>query len=208
MGDKKNYAEVAQTIQALATVAALLIGGIWTYRLFVLQRLAYPHLKIEHSVSDIPLPDNRILLVVDITHSNPGNVQIALPSGQIKIYALQALPEATTDQLQAGQASSSEDDNSKWELVDRHEWRWNTAAPLIIEPGESNQLHSEFVLDGDVGPLEIYSYFKNPAIQGKEIGWSLTSIYHPGHSSEGARKIPIPTKARAPSGRSNAPGGC
>ena len=78
---KKNFAELAQAIQALATVAALIIGGIWTYQLFVLQRLAYPHLKIEHSVSDISFPDNRILLVVDVTHVNSGNVRIALPLG-------------------------------------------------------------------------------------------------------------------------------
>ncbi len=127
---KKNLVELVQVIQAIATVAAIIVGGIWTYRLFVLQRLAYPHLKIEHSVSDLPLPDNRILLVVDIIHANPGNVKITLPSGFLKIYGLQALPEQTADRLKEGQPQGWEENNGAWELLENHAWKWDAATPL------------------------------------------------------------------------------
>jgi hypothetical protein len=77
-------------------------------------------------------------------------------------------------------------DNGTWELLDQHAWKWDVSTPLIIEPGESNQLHYELTLSADIGPLEIYSYFRNPTITDRDVGWRYTSIYHPGHVREGA----------------------
>lgn len=203
---KNKVAEIVQVIQAIATIVAIIVGGAWTYRLFVLQRLAYPHLKIEHSVTDLPLPENQMRLVVDIIHTNPGTVKITPQSGFLKIYRLKDLPTEAPDQLNEPQAQGWEDNDGTWEILDNHPWKWDARTPLIIEPGESNQLHYELTLDADVGPLEIYSYFRNPTITDRDLGWRYTSIYRPAHAREsagttskanGASLLQRPSKSRS-----------
>jgi len=194
----KPLGEIVQVIQAIATIVAIIVGGVWTYRLFVLERLAYPHLKIEHSVTDLPLPDNQMRLVVDIIHTNPGSIKITPQSGFLKIYRLQDLPAETADQSNEPQPQGWEDNDGPWEILDNHAWKWDARTPLIIEPGESNQLHYELTLDADVGPLEIYSYFRNPTITDRDLGWRYTSIYRPVHNREDAGTASKPTGTGAP----------
>jgi hypothetical protein len=43
--------QLAQALQSAAAVAALFIGGLWTYRLFVKNRLGKPSAKISHQVT-------------------------------------------------------------------------------------------------------------------------------------------------------------
>jgi hypothetical protein len=195
---KKHLGEIVQVIQAIATIVAIIVGGVWTYRLFVLQRLAYPHLKIDHSVTDLPLPENQMRLVVDIIHTNSGSIKITPQYGFLKIYRLQDLPAETADQLNEPQPQDGEDNDGTWEILDNHAWKWDPRTPLIIEPGESNQLHYELTLDADVGPLEIYSYFRNPTITDQDLGWRHTSIYLPAHARESAGAGSKPKGSRAP----------
>jgi hypothetical protein len=198
MPDTRGKLEIVQVIQAIATVIAIIVGGVWTYRLFVLERLAYPHLKIDHSVTDLPLPEHQLRLVVDIIHSNPGSIKITPPSGFLKIYRLQDLPAENADQLNQLQPQGLDDNDGTWVLLDNHVWRWDARTPLIIEPGESNQLHYELTLDDDVGPLEIYSYFRNPTVTDRDVGWRYTSIYRPAHARESAATASKPNDANAP----------
>jgi hypothetical protein len=181
----KRLVEVLQAIQSLVTTIAIVVGGIWTYNLFILQRQGYPRLKIEHSVREIPLSENRLLLVVDIGHSNLGTVRVSLPAGQVKLYELRPLTLEISEELNAANPSARDQQSDVWELLESREGQWE-ASPLLIEPGESNQLHYEFVLSSDVRAVQIYSYFKNPTVTSQNIGWNYTTIYQPRHSQEDA----------------------
>ena len=46
-----------------------------------------------------------------------------------------------------------------------------------LEPGESQELHFDFILDAQVQTVAVYSYFKNIAKREREIGWDAASIY-------------------------------
>jgi hypothetical protein len=188
-------------IQSVAMIGAIIAGGIWTYMLFIEQRQQYPHLKIEHNVEHLPLPDHRILLFVDISQSDIGTVKLSFTSAEIKIYSLEprTLGDDAVNKLNEGTQLETEESPDLWEIVAERKTKWQRDE-LVVEPGESNQLHYEFILSDDVGPLLIYSYFKNPAITKRDIGWMTRSLYDPRErkkSTAGSRE-PKPLFRRAP----------
>ena len=170
----KKLAEFLQVIQAIATIGAIMVGGVWTYLLFVQHREAYPRLKIEHAITHLPLPDNGVLLVLDITHTNVGAVKLSLPSADIRIYELAEPPSQSDPARPSGQTPTGP--SEFWEVIDAREQAWEPDE-LVVEPGESDTLHYEFVLNQDVGPLRIYSYFENPTSTDRKIGWTHYTLY-------------------------------
>jgi hypothetical protein len=183
---QKSVGSILTVIQSAVTIGAILIGGLWTYNLFVQQRQKYAHLKIEHKVTHLSLPDHRILLMVEVTHTNVGSVKVSLASADVRVYNLQ--PQELTDeaitQINQGKLSDTPEPNTLWQIVAHP--TTSQKDDFVVEPGESDQIHYEFVLSDDVGPLVVYTYFKNPTIKHRDIGWVTRSIYDP-------RKRPEPT---------------
>ena len=131
--------------------------------LFIEQRQMFAHLKTEHHLTHVSLPSNRILLMVDVIHSNVGGVKVKLTSGDVKIYSLDPPDLQDTDE------------SSVWNL--QAEKTEIPGGDLLIEPGESDQIHYEFILSDDA-PLRIYTYYKNPSTPGN-TGWLNWSLYDP-----------------------------
>lgn len=135
-------------IQSVMTIGALLAAGWW----FLMQRQDKPRLKIEHRISHIRLSPNEQLLIVDVMLSNVGNIKTDLNCGKIKVY--QILPARGVLVNQQDQCN---------------------AEPHALEPGEGDQVHEEYKIDGAVQTVRVYSYFPNSTAPG--IGWDLTSFY-------------------------------
>src|SRR5260370_16930816 len=77
--------DIATIIQSIFTVAAVIIGGVWTYWLFVKKRQKYPSAKIEHQISHRPIANGKVLLSVNAVSSNSGNVLLSLEKGKIPV---------------------------------------------------------------------------------------------------------------------------
>ncbi len=43
--------DIAQIAQSIVTILALIVGGIWTYNVFIVQREDVPQLNIKHTVT-------------------------------------------------------------------------------------------------------------------------------------------------------------
>jgi hypothetical protein len=160
-----NIGATLQAIQAVATIGAILAGGYWTYMLFFEQRQLFAHLKTEHHLTHVSLPGNRILLMVDVIHSNVGSVKVKLTSGDVKIYTLDPPDPKDADASDA------------WNLQAETTELPGPARDLLIEPGESDQIHYEFILSDDA-PLRIYTYYENPTTM-NHTGWVTWSLYDP-----------------------------
>jgi hypothetical protein len=67
----------------------------------------------------------------------------------------------------------------------------------LIEAGESDATHDEFLLPCAVGTISVYTYYKNSQIVVKkpeqEVGWSETKLYN------------LPHRADCPAVQSSAP---
>ena len=87
LSDLKN---IADSVQSLATVFALIVDGVWSYLLFVRKRQKYPRAKIDHQVLLRTIDERTTLVSIDIIISNIGDVLLSLVSVDINVR--QVLP--------------------------------------------------------------------------------------------------------------------
>ena len=92
----ENTKYAMDIVQSAATVIALILGGIWTYHLFIEQRQEQPRLKIDHKISQRRMPNGETLLSVDEVLSNPGTTLVVLRSSETRIIQLLPLPPGIT----------------------------------------------------------------------------------------------------------------
>ncbi len=162
-------------IQAIATVFAIIIGGIWSYMLFIRKRQKYPRANITHNITHRQIGNKKILLHVAVTITNVGDVLIALVSGETRIQQILPLSLELLKSINQGDKLPPEGNTEiEWPIIDSRESEWQNNQ---IEPGENDQLHYDFILDDSIKIIEIYSHFKNAKIPQKDIGWNTTTIY-------------------------------
>ena len=79
-----------ETAQAIVTIAAVFVGGLWTYNVFIKERHEYPHANIEPRLSHVMLSERVSLLQVGVELTNTGNSLMRI--GQSIIRVQQVLP--------------------------------------------------------------------------------------------------------------------
>jgi hypothetical protein len=164
--------------QALATVIAIGVGGAWSYLLFVRTRQKYPRAKLEHKITHRNIPDGKILLHVGVTISNEGDVLLSLISTQTRIQKVLPVADHILDSIKKGEDPVEEGKTEiEWPLIGssrKSEWE---EGQREIEPGESDELIYDFIIDSGIQTVEVYTYVKNASKKQREIGWPLTTIY-------------------------------
>ena len=180
----KKTKEIAETIQAIVSIIAIIVGGVWTYKLFIKGREHYPHANIEQKVSHISLPNDKNLLRVEIGLTNTGTSRLLIKKSLIRIQQILPLPPCTQHNICAvNQINSSLEETERKE--DRFSWHLLYKRTKIyekqldIEPSEKDVLDFEFVIPSKVEVVRIYSYFRNEKkTTGKdEVGWKLSTYY-------------------------------
>ncbi len=63
--------DLADFVQATAVFLGVVVGGLWTYLLFVRKRLAYPRVNLELKVYDSILTESTRLVHVVISIKKP-----------------------------------------------------------------------------------------------------------------------------------------
>ncbi|MBP6828958.1 MAG: hypothetical protein KA165_20485 [Saprospiraceae bacterium] len=193
----KNISGVIQTTIA---ILALMVGGIWTYRLFVLKRQRYPKADIEHDFKVIILTNDKSLLIVTVTLRNSGEVVIHLKKGEVRISQVLPLQSDELESLNAGRdirktmIDRIEADKHLWptEIIPWPELHYaQLTQPRIVEPGNSEQIVYDFVIDSTVKVVRIQSFcrhsmfnHKKKIVLGEKIvvkkipmGWTLSTTH-------------------------------
>ena len=70
------FKEKVDIIQGLVTIAAIIIGGIWTYNVFIKERREYPHANIEQKITHLALSDQQNLLQLGLELTNTGTLNV------------------------------------------------------------------------------------------------------------------------------------
>ena len=179
-----TFKEKIETTQAIVTIFAILVGGIWGYNLFIRERKHYPHTNIEQKVSHIALSDDINLLRVDIGLTNTGKSMLVLKKSIIRVQQILPVlpcmePEAcAVKQVNAAlKETERKEDRFTWPLLSKRNKIFEK--PLDIEPGEKDVIDFEFAIPSKVEAVRIYSYFRNEEkTKGKdEVGWSTSTYY-------------------------------
>lgn len=179
-----TFKDKIETIQAIVTTAAIIIGGIWTYNLFVKERKQFPHANIEQKISHVALSQRTNLLRVGIEIANTGTSRLLLGKSIIRVQ--QILPTTpcpkqgpcASQQVDAAlKETERQADRFGWPLIAERDKRFEQ--PLDIEPGEKDLVEFEFAVPSGVKVIRVYSYFRNDQkSKGEnEVGWFMSSYY-------------------------------
>lgn len=172
--------QIAEILESLVTIAAIIVGGVWTYWLFVKKRQKYPHAKTIHEVVHKYLPGKKLWIRVTVTITNLGDVLLSLTSGEVFVQQILPLISSSEESVKLLEKEQKEKDvvcrEIEWPGYVR-EFKWEKER-FEIEPGESDQISCDFILDDGVKTIRVYSYLKNVSKGKREIGWRLTTIYN------------------------------
>lgn len=170
----KDFADI---VHSFFTVLGIVVGGVWTYMLFIEKRQRYPRAKATHAITHKPLGHNSVLLHVTTDISNSGEVLLRLESGFTRVQQLlPPPPEVVAAIKKGGDPVPAGKTEYPWPLVGERTWDWK-AQPHEVEPGENEEVHCDFVIADTHSTVEIYTYVRNEAKPNREIGWNLTTIY-------------------------------
>jgi hypothetical protein len=155
-----QWNKIAGTTESVLTAVAILIAGIWTWLLFIRQRLRYPRANLEHRVRHWTTGSTTVLHVA-VRVSNVGSVLIKVQSAMTRLYQLDPLDEPIRRAVESkGDAVAPNASEAKWPILVERACKW-TDDSYEIEPGESDEFLFDFFLSSDVRRVQVYSHLTN-----------------------------------------------
>jgi hypothetical protein len=155
--------------------AAIIVGGIWTYKLFVQNREKYPKAAIKNTAVQKPLGDGKKLLHVAVCIENKSKVLMKLVSGEIRILQVTPLIEDIADNVSKNADPVREGSTEiLWYQIGIRKMD----AICEMEPGECEEIHADFIIEKGIQTIQIVSFFQNEVKKNKvDIGWTCTTLH-------------------------------
>ena len=174
-----EYKDAASTIQSVLTMGAIVLGGVWTYMLFVRQRLSFPRINLDMAAETVTLSDTGRMVRVSVFLKSAGSVVVRSACAQLRLrqvapvhHSIRHVADAIGkgyDPVPAGKA------RIEWPMLVGREWNWSQKQ-FEIEPGEKDSLHADFFIDKDVSTIELYFFMRNSRKRRKGLGWTITRL--------------------------------
>ena len=170
-----NNKDAVSAIESVAKVLALGVAAWWTWQTYVKKRLQFPSAKLEHVISNWEDGEMKFLRVT-LRMTNTGNVLIRIAEGCTWIQQLTPLSMEIQDAIRAGKDPVTENTTEfGWPVLKERTMRVTASKEQFeIEPAEIEEFPFDFVIEGDVSRVLVYSYVEN---QTKKIGWNLNTVY-------------------------------
>jgi hypothetical protein len=166
-------------LQSFATIIAMIIGGIWTYRKFIKQRLLYPRINLSMSIDFMSVSQTHNLIHVAIFHENKGDTLLQSQHAELRLRQVLPLPSGIESDLNTGKDPVLNPATYiEWPMIQNRYWDFQKESPFEIEPGESDSLHADFFIEKHLKGIQFYYYISNIKKQENDLGWSLT-LYYP-----------------------------
>lgn len=186
-----------ETLKVYVEIFAVIIAGIWSYRLFIKNRVDYPLTEVNHVITHWNLGDNFVCMSLIVTIKNCGKVLVELESGMILVQQILPLldelkpliQDASDEDIYEGKSELFLEKNSQiaWRQIGCREPKWEKGE-IEIEPGECEELQYDFILKEEIQSLRVKTYFKNTKFTNSDIGWRKTTFYNLKGASDGKGK--------------------
>ena len=164
-------------VQSIITSAAIIIGGIWTYLLFVRQRLRFPKVNIDLHVYDTVLPEGARLIHVEIRITNVGSVIFRSDSAELRLRQMVPIPDELREPVEKGHDPVPNGETEiEWPMIAGRKWNWKKGE-FEIEPGESDSIHADYIIPSIAQITEFYCFISNAKKKRKGTGWTITKIH-------------------------------
>ena len=177
--DLENTDKIFSIIQKFVTIVAIIIGGLWTYNMFIMHRESFPKADISYDIEEVKLSDEYILIQVYIRVKNTGNTVLRLLEGNVRLLDI-SFPhrkiETEINDLKENEART--DPDFSWRTIQYVMMKWDKGM-IEIEPGSTDQLDFEFIIKPKYKVIKIYSWFTNleKKVVNRWIGWRGSEIY-------------------------------
>jgi len=172
------WKDLFSIVQEVTTSIAIIIGGIWTYLLFIRQRLGFPKVDIDISINDILLPEGARFIHAEITLKNTGSVVLISDYAELRLRQVVPVPDDLKTDLERGCDPVHEGKTEvEWPMISGREWKWSKG-DFEIEPSENDYLHADYIIPITIKVVEFYFYISNAKKKYKGLGWALTKLHN------------------------------
>lgn len=186
-----RMADAAVVVQAVGTLAAIVIGGLFVYYRLQIFRTFQPHLTITHEVSHRPLGNAYVHIAVTVTAMNSSSVVIAPVEGGVVLQQIAPTSDEAVEHLFRGEEAGEAYDVG-WPTLSYISREWAEGG-LVIEPGERVSDTYEFAIPKEIATVLAYSFIEDPTFTGESDDcpvWDAQTIYDimpvQAHSASGA----------------------
>jgi hypothetical protein len=116
-------------IQSLITSAGIIVGGIWTYMVFVRQRLGFPRVTIDLSIHDTILPGSLRYVHAELKIANTGSVLLRSHRAELRLRQVVPIPECLELIIREGyDPVLTGKTEVEWPLIAGREWEWQAGS--------------------------------------------------------------------------------
>jgi len=187
----QSWKEIIGLLKDAVEVVALIVGGFWTYWLFVQKRERWPKACLNHHIRSWPIANDRQLIRVGFDIHNAGEVLLEIREGFTEIYQLKPWPQELITKPM---------DQIGFRIKGATEFQWSRLAILYldgkstkeqqttskdwpefdgydIEPDEYEEICFDFIIPAEVELVPVYSRIENLRLHDKEFGWNLTTLF-------------------------------
>ncbi len=161
-----NIKDWSQTAQAIATVVAISLGGLFAWRNSQIFRAKAPHVSISHEVSHRFVGTEFIHISLTVVLHNRSRVNIEFLDGFSSLQQISPSTDKDVDGLYDELSNEREKQYLQWPTREKFRRAWNRDE-LIVEPGESETEVFEFIVSRDIKSVLLTSYFYNSRVLGK-----------------------------------------
>lgn len=172
----EQWKSVAGLVESFAKIVALVVGGSWTYLLFVKKRTAFPRAEVTHTCAAYPIDDSRSVLRVTLTVKNKSDVLMQIMSGRVVVQQIAPFAD-DVDEVPLGFVGAGDTFEYSWPQIGGRVFEYASDRYVEVEPGESDAIDFDVFIPADVRVVQIYSYLKNVSKTTRELGWNCTSIH-------------------------------
>ncbi len=179
---RSRFAEMKELIEVVAsglTLLAIVVGGTWSYLLFIRTRQKYPSANINQEITYRRITPDRIWIRVTVTLQNTGKVLLSLVSGLT--WVQQVLPLDTEIREKIDKLEDpvlKHESQIRWPLAEpAKELLWKKGEHEI-EPSETDQVYFDFIVDSEIRTIVVYTYFSNvKKFRRSSLGWQIIKVY-------------------------------
>ena len=169
--------EFSELLRNYVSIAAVIVGGIWAYILFIRNREKFLRADLGHTISDFRLPNDQLLIHVELKVSNVGKVLLPITEIETRVQQLLPIEADLLKKIEDGiPQKPTNEAEIEWPLVafNVSNYRKHSAE---IEPGEVQEFVYDFIIDREVKTIVVYSFIYDQGRVEKRLAWERTSTY-------------------------------
>jgi hypothetical protein len=161
------------TAKDLLEIAALIIGALWTLRVYLVSRTERQIAAIEQQVLVFALPDARLLLRVFVTIRNISKVRIEIATWRLRADLI--LPFGPETAKIMAKTNAFSEFEAQWGSLTNGTFTGDSFQ-VALEPGEAELQVGNLIVPDWAEVVQVYSLFERSRDGSTIEGWSQRTV--------------------------------